>query len=264
MRFKKESFMEAGKGITKDYYVIDIVHILKSLWHRAWLIAACALLVASIGFSMAAFFIAPTYSSSIMVYINNSSVSLDNLSDKLSLSDISAAQSLVKTYSVILKNRTTLNQVIKQAGVEYDWEELNSMISVSSVNDTEIMQVTVKSKDPEEAMVIANEIGDVLKARVVELIDGTSMNVVDWAVADYEKVAPSVTKYTVVGGIIGAVFAIVILVALALMDNTIHDEDYILQNYDYPILAKVPDLNSTDSRRYGGSRYAYYKRESSR
>ncbi len=256
--------MDTSENTVRDYYVIDILHVLKSLWHRAWVIVVCTILAASIGFSMAAFFIPPTYSSSIMVYINNSSVSLDNLSDKLSLSDISAAQSLVKTYSVILKNRTTLNQVIKQAGVEYDWEELNSMISVSSVNDTEIMQVTVKSKDPEEAMVIANEIGDVLKARVVELIDGTSMNVVDWAIADHEKVAPSITRHTAVGGVIGALVAIVILVVLALMDNTIHDEEYILANYDYPILAKVPDLNSTDAKRYGSTRYTYYKNESSR
>jgi hypothetical protein len=35
------------------------------------------------------------------------------------------------------------------------------------------------------------------------------------------------------------------------MDDTIHDEDYVLQNYDCPILAKVPNLLNSGSKHYG-------------
>ena len=43
----------------------------------------------------------------------------------------------------------------------------------------------------------------------------------------------------------------VYLVIFALMDDTIHDEDYVLQNYDCPILAKVPNLLNSGSKHYG-------------
>lgn len=244
-----------------DYYVVDVLHILKSLWNRAWAIAVSAILAAGIGFSIAAFAIAPTYSSSIMLYINNSSVSLDDIGVSLTSSDISAAQSLVKTYSVLLKNRTTLEQVGEKAGVSYEWEELDDMIAVSSVNETEVMQVTVTATDPYEAEKIANGIAVVLRQRVTEIVEGTSMEIVDSAVANLDKVAPSVTQYTALGGVIGILVSVIILVVLALMDNTIHDEEYILQNYDYPILAKVPNLLDAGSKKYG-YRYEYYKKES--
>ena len=49
-----------------------------------------------------------------------------------------------------------------------------------------------------------------------------------------------------------------ILAVLAIMDDTIHDEDYILQNYDCPILAKVPNLLSSSGKNYKYRHYGYY------
>ena len=52
--------MEKQENTSKDYYTIDIMHILKSLWHRAWIIVLSGLLAAVVGFSVASFAIAPT------------------------------------------------------------------------------------------------------------------------------------------------------------------------------------------------------------
>ena len=98
----------------KDYYVIDLVHIVKSVLPRAWIIVICSFLSAAIAFSIASFAITPTYSSSIMLYVNNTSFSVGDLGFSISSSEISAAQSLVKTYTVLLKNRTTLEKVIEE------------------------------------------------------------------------------------------------------------------------------------------------------
>ena len=122
------------------------------------------------------------------------------------------------------------------------------------------MRVTVTAQDPYEAQKIANGIATVLPQRVTEIVEGTSMEVVDSAVANTQKVAPSITKYTAVGFILGVFVSLVIVVIYALMDNTIHDEEYVLQTYNYPILAKVPDLLDTENKKYG---YDYYQSKSS-
>ncbi|MBQ3573666.1 MAG: capsular biosynthesis protein CpsC, partial [Clostridia bacterium] len=96
---------------SREYYTIDIVHIVKLLWRRAWLIVLCGLLAGAVGFSISAFGIAPTYSSSIKLYVNNSSFSLGNTSFSISSSELSAAQSLVKTYGDILDSWNTLERV---------------------------------------------------------------------------------------------------------------------------------------------------------
>ena len=140
--------MENSRNNTKDYYVIDVVHIFKSIWYRIWVVILAGFIAAGIGFSIAAFAITPTYSSSIMLYVNNSSISLNDVGFSISSSDLTAAQSLVKTYNVLLKNRTTLDRVIEETGITYAWDELYDMIKASSVDETEVMKITVTTIDP--------------------------------------------------------------------------------------------------------------------
>lgn len=243
--------MEKQEKNTREYYTIDVLHIFKSLWRRAWLIALCGLLAAAIGFSMSAFAIAPTYSSYIKLYVNNGSFSLGNTNFSISASELSAAQSLVRTYGDILDSRSTLERVIEKADVDYTWKELSQMIEYAPSNNTEIMRVTVTCEDPYEASKIANTIAEVLPVRISEIIDGASMEVVDSAIPDVEKVAPSITRYTAISLVLGVLISVIVLIVLALMDDTIHDEEYVLRTYNYPILGKVPDLLNTGNKSYG-------------
>ena len=251
--------MERQEKNNREYYTIDVLQILKALWKHVWIVIACSLLVAAIGFSMAAFVIAPTYSSTIKLYVNNNSISLGNASFSISASELSAAQNLVRTYGEILDSRTTLERVIEKSGVDYSWKQLSSMIEFAPANETEIMEVTVTCTDPYEASDIANTIAEVLPVRISEIIDGASMEVVDSAIPDTDKVGPSVSKYTLIGFIIGAMIAVLFVTVITLLDDTIHDEEYILQNYDYPILGKVPNLLSSGNKSYG-----YYSQKNQR
>lgn len=245
----------ANNANNKEFFTIDLQHVIKVLWKKAWLIVLCSLLAAAIGFSTAAFFITPRYSSSILLYVNNSSFSLGNTNFSISSSEISAAQSLVKTYIVILKNRTTLEKVIEKADLSYTYEELYGMINASSVNNTEVLQVSVTTDNPYEAAKIVNCIAEVLPQRISEIIEGSSMEIVDSGVPNLQKVSPSITKHTVVGFMLGLIICVGVLIVAAVLDDTVHDEEYILQNYSYPILAKVPNLIESGSSNYGYYNY---------
>lgn len=251
--------MERLEKAEGEYYAIDVLHIAKSLLKRSWLIILSGLLAAAVGFGISAFVIPPKYSSYVKLYVNNSSFSLGNTSFSISSSELTAAQSLVKTYGDILNSRSTLERVIEKTGVDYTWKELSSMITYGSSNGTEIMKVTVTSEDPYEASKIANSIAEVLPIRISEIIDSASMEVVDSAIPELDKVAPSITKYTAIGLILGVVISVLALIIAALMDDTIHDEEYILNTYDYPILGKVPDLLNNSGRSYG-----YYSQKKSK
>lgn len=247
-----------SKNNEKDYYVIDILHIIKSVWHRAWIVVLSGFLAGCLGFAYSAFLIKPQYSASVMLYVNNSSFSVGNTNFSISSSEIVAAQSLLKTYTVILNNRTTLEAVIEKSGVEdITFKDLSKMIEATSVNETEVLKVEVTCENPEEAAVLANSIAEVLPVRISEVIEGSSMKIVDSAIVNRQKVSPSITKYSLVGAILGGLIAVIVLVIVAMMDDTIHSDEYIIENYNYPILAKVPDLTGQkQSRGY----YSYYKR----
>lgn len=233
---------------TNQYYTVDLIHIVKELLRRAWLIVLAGILAAIVGFSYSSYAIKPTYSSSIMLYVNNSSFSLGNTNFTISSSQIAAAQNLVKTYGVILKNRTTLERVIDKADVSYTYGQLAGMITSEPCNDTEIMRVTVTTEDPYEAAKIANCIAEVLPVRVAEIVDGASMEVVDSAIPNLQKVAPNITRYTILGLALGMLFTGIIIAIFAMLDDTIRDEEYILQRHGCPVLAKVPDLLASGVR----------------
>ena len=137
--------------VLSEDYAIDLLRIAKILWRRIWLLILAAVLSGGIGLAVSAFLITPTYSSSIMLYVNNSSFSLGNTSFSISPSEINAAQSLVKTYGVILDNRTTLERIIEKANVPYTYEELSDMIYAASLymaqNSLSLRIIEVKNND---------------------------------------------------------------------------------------------------------------------
>lgn len=253
--------MDNNNTQTNDAFVIDYMHIIKSVLKRIWLVALVSVITAAAFFAYAKFGISPQYSSSVLLYVNNSAVSVGDLGVRISSSDLSASQSLVKTYSVLLKNRTTLSLVKDLTGTNYSWQQLNGMVKASSEDETEIMKITVTTPDPYESKLIANGIAEVLPERVSEIVEGSSVEVVDSAVANTSKVSPNVTSYTSKGFIIGFVLSVAFLVVLALLDNTIHDEDFIVQNFNSPILAKIPNLLGTSKDKYK-YRYYYYRKKS--
>ncbi len=250
--------MEQKKKNTEEYYTIDVIHIVKTLFYRGWILILAGILAGAAGFGYSAFLIEPDYSSSILLYVNNSSINVGNFN--ITASDISASQSLVKTYRELLLNRTTLEMIIEKSGVDYTYTQLADMVAAGSSNDTEVMKVTVTTKDPYEAAKIANTIAEVLPDRIAYIIDGATMAVVDSAIPKTQKVAPSITKYTAVAMFLGVFAAAAVIVVIAVMDDTIHDEEYVIQTYDYPILAKVPNLLSANTKSYA---YNYYKKSSS-
>lgn len=233
--------MEKQDGYTE----IDLLRLLGALWRRVWAISLAMLLCGGIGFVCACYLIVPTYQAQALMYVNNSEGNTT-----LSLSDLSASQSLVDTYIVILNTRLTLNEVIERAGLPYSYEELQEMIRAKSVNDTEIFAITVTSTDPVEAEQIANTITEVLPGKISEIMDGSSVRTVDMAVVPTQRAAPSVTRYTALGMAIGVVISCGIIILIELLDDRIHGSDYLVQTYGLPILAAIPELCSGGRNEY--------------
>jgi capsular polysaccharide biosynthesis protein len=231
-------------------YEIDLLRLLKALWKNAWAV----ILALVLAFSYTKFLITPLYQATALMYVNNSDISLGSTKVSISASDLSAAQSLVDTYVVIMNSRSTLNDVIAESGVSYTYEELTGMISASAVNSTEIFQIVVTDADPVEAELLANTIANILPNKIASIVDGCSARVVDYAVVPTKVSSPSVAKNTALGGVAAAVLCCAIIVALELLNDTIREEDDILQVSELPILAAIPELKSSKNSGgyYGG------------
>ncbi len=236
---------------TQQAEEIDLLELTRAVLHRWWIIMLAIILGGALGYGFSKKTVTPVYDTDVLLYVNNSSLSVGSTS--ISLSDMTASSNLVETYIEILNTRTVLNEVIARTGVNYSYYQLKQMISASSKNKTAVLCITVSDPNAEEGVLIANTIATVLAEQIMKIIEGTSVQLVDAAVLPEVAATPGVRYYAIRAALIAAVLAIALIVVCDLLNDKIRKEDDFAKNYDYPLLATIPDHAKS-----GGSHYGYY------
>lgn len=249
---------ENNNGIVE----IDLLKLLKALWRQIWLVILAMLVAGGIAFTYAQYMVTPLYKAGAMLYVNNASLSVGGTKVSISSADLSASQSLVDTYLVILNTRGTLNEVIQEAGLDCSYETLKGMIEATAVDSTEVFRVEVTSSDPAQAELIANTVARVLPERIADIVEGTSAKVVDYAVTPSSRYFPSLTRYTAIGILIGAVLSCGYIALRELLDDQIRSEKDLGEHYlQIPVLAAIPDMTNDDSEHYTYDTYRGYGKQ---
>lgn len=224
---------------------IDIFKMIKALWRKAWVIVLAAVLCGGLVLAWTYFLVDPLYESKAQMYVNNSSLSFGSAALSITSGDISASKSLVDTYIVILNSRQVLEEIIKKAELDLTYEELVKMIKAESVSSTEVFEVVVTDTDPYRAEKIANTIAGVLPEKISNIVESSSVRIVDYAVVPAEKSSPSLIKNTLIGALVGFLLCASIIIFLELNDTVIRDDNYLITTYEeIPLLAIVPDMDS--------------------
>ena len=239
--------MNSNSNNTEEF--LDLGKIFALLWKHVILILTCGIIVAAALFMYARMFITPRYEASALFFVNNSTLSIGSLD--IGTTSISNAASYVDTYVQILQSRTNMELVIEESGVPYTYEQLRGMVSAKAVNATGLFRVTVNSANPEEARTLVNLIAAILPDKVAEIVSNSSIKIVDYAVTPHSRVSPNYIQYAGIGLLLGIVLCSGVILLIAYFDDQIHDEDYLLNNYQYPILATIPDLMSKSAGKYG-------------
>lgn len=248
------------RNLKNDEIEIDLLKLFKALWRRALAIILVAVIAGAASFAITFFFVSPKYEATASMYVNNSSFSFGSTSFSITSSEVSASNSLVSTYIFILESRTTLEDVISKAGLDYSYLELAEMISTEAVTGTAAFTVTVRSDSPSEAELIANTIAQLLPDRIAEIVDGSSVRIVDYAIVPAHRSSPSFTKNTAIGILLGGFLAAAVVVFKFILDQqrdeVIHSADELRAIYpDITVMALIPDMRLSDKKGYYYSSY---------
>ena len=215
----------------------DFRRILEAIIDRWKMIVVATVALGLCAALYSLFLITPLYKASATMYVNN---------NKNTVSENLSSLQLVPTVMRIFDSRTTLGEVAKKIDLGYTADQISNMISFSSAEDAQILTLTVINPNPEHAYIIANAIADTAPIKATEIMDGSSVKVIDYAEQPLRPFSPNVFKNTVLGLILGFVISIGIAVLIEITDESIREENDIRKLYpDVPIIGTVPEIKVT-------------------
>lgn len=228
------------KQYNNDEIEIDLREVFILLLSKAWLIALVGMLTAIIGFVLSAFVIAPTFESTSKIYILNK-----QQENTVTYSDVQLGTQLTKDYAQLITSRLVLEKVIEDLNLteineDIDYEAMLGKVEVTTPTDTRILSITVTDTDPVLAMEIANSVREAAAVHIKNVMDIEAVNVVETANLPMEKAGPSVLKWTLIGGCIGAFLVMAFVLLIFFMDDTIKNSDDVEKYLGLSTLALIP------------------------
>lgn len=228
------------KQYNNDEIEIDLREVFILLLSKAWLIALVGMLTAIIGFVLSAFVIAPTFESTSKIYILNK-----QQENTVTYSDVQLGTQLTKDYAQLITSRLVLEKVIEDLNLteineDIDYEAMLDKVEVTTPTDTRILSITVTDTDPVLAMEIANSVREAAAVHIKNVMDIEAVNVVETANLPMEKAGPSVLKWTLIGGCIGAFLVMAVVLLIFFMDDTIKTSDDVEKYLGLSTLALIP------------------------
>ncbi len=211
-----------------DYYLARVVYVLAT-------VLAFVLLGSIYSFVIKK----PLYQSSTTVVLARS----NDDTQKYTQSDVLLNQNLVPTYSNIIKSRSVLRQVINNEKLDYTADELSNLITVSSVENTEIIKVTVKNQDRELAKRIANGIVPVFTNKVQGFYNIDNVSVLDTAELASRPCNINYPKDLVIFIMLGFVLSSGVIFVIYYFDTTIKNTSDIEDKLKLTVLGTVPNVN---------------------
>ncbi len=222
---------ETNKGLS----ITDLLNI---LWLNKFLILTLACLFATFFLIKTVYFSEPQYMADGMLYVSNK----DNViiqDAEINQSDIISSRSLGYTYIEILKSRSFLTEVSEATGGHYSWKNIKSMLTVSSLNETELLSISVKANNSEDACNIARAVLDKAPGKLKSILNGGAVEIVDPIAETGTLVDAGIPTKTVFGFVIGAFLGFAIAFLRNLFDKKVHKGEDVAKRYNVSILGNI-------------------------
>lgn len=217
--------------------VIDLREIITIIRKRWKFIAVITVIFVFISAILSFYVMKPIYEAQTTLIVKTEKVDETQI---VSSDQVNVSQKLAVTYGEIIKSRAVLEQVIKNLSLKESYNDLLSKISISTVNDTQIIEIVVEDEDELKAMSIANEIPKVFTTEVIRIADANGVEVIDKAKLPENPIKPNKRSNVMMAGILGIMVGVSIILIREFFDNKIKTADDAAKELGLPVLGVVP------------------------
>ena len=177
----------------------------------------------------------------VPMYQSNTTIVLVGESKKeYSQTDSQLNQNLIGTYSEIITSRKVLQQVIDNLKLKMTVDELSQNITTSSVEDTEIIRITVNNEKKKMAAEIADEVADVFSDEIQDIYNLENVAIIDKAEEADAPYNINYVKDNVIYLMIGVVLSFGVVFVMYYFDTTIKSSEIVEEKLGLTVIGIVP------------------------
>lgn len=226
---------------------LDIIELLYALKNKVKYIIVAVILCAILGLVYSKFLVTPMYKSSTTFVLSKSTDStvqndVKQPSEAITQNDVTLNSKLVSTYSEIIKSKSIAKEVISSLGLDMTVDEFTSNVSVTSKDDTELIEITVSNEDSKLSADIANSLAEVFRERVNEIYKIDNLSVIDIAEPSSSPYNIGTVKNILLFALVGLILSCGVIFVIVYFDDTVKDEKDIEALLNIPVIASIPKL----------------------
>lgn len=234
---------------------LDLKEIFNLFWNKKVQILLIVSIFMVIGVIYSLGFVKPVYTSSTTLVLAKMDDKNDGKGESsVTTSDLTLNSKLVSTYSELVKSKKVLRAVIANLGMNLDENVLRNNVSVSSVKNTELIEIKVTNEDPAVAAKVANEIAKVFTENVKEMYNLNNVHVMDQAEVPENPSNIHHSRNVIIFGLIGVVVSVVYVLLLNMLDTTVKSAEDVEKLLGLPVLASIPVYEFEERNERGGKR----------
>ena len=215
----------------------SVLKIAKNILAHLWML----ILFAVIGFVGAYIFAnAPYYTATSEMMVVSSEGS------QINVGDITTFRRVINSYVKWLNTNDFYQSVIDESGLDLDPSVIESMVTYTTDEDSEVFEVTVTASSVETCKIISDSVETMIPRYLNGKYSRVAIHVLDGAGTPYVSTNNSIGT-AAIGAAIGLIIAVVIVVIWEVFDVRIKSEEDLAKKYKYPILGTIPEFISSEA-----------------
>ena len=225
----------------KNEIEFDLIDLLLYMKKRLWIIVLVVMMFTVAGYVGSKTLMTPEYTASARVYVKYG-VQNETQEDRLDqdyTQQLMAGQ-LRNDCVVLLGDVKVTEDVVKNLELNTSAAALSSRLQIEAEDNTRVLNISIVDTSPQRAAQILNEVCNVGKQKMVEMVGEDVIEVVHYAEVPGSPSSPSPKRNATVAAILGTVLAVSVMVVVFLMDDSIRNETDMEHYLGLSTLAEIP------------------------
>ncbi|OXS61638.1 hypothetical protein B1A99_03200 [Cohnella sp. CIP 111063] len=236
--------MELG---VKDYFRVMI--------KRWWIIATIVVIVCGLTAGYGRYFSDPVYETNSKLIVISSKTEMNV--GRLDSNEISTNIMLVETYKEIITSPAILEKVITQyPEIQMDLNQLISNIKVASSSGSQVMNISIRSTNLDQAVIAVNAVAEVFKEEIPKIMNVDNITILSQAKASDHRtpVSYSIFITTMIAFVLSLFFSVGFVFLLEYLDNTLKSERDVEMYLGIPTLTILGRIKTTKVAKNAGAK----------